>query len=616
MTRDQQRASRKPDACVGQACLTSSQPAREAASALHLVRRAEHEVSEARKLFEKSRTDLLSEAEWRELSQLFSRNEILDTLPPPPSDLRRGKNIATRVFKMSHRFKSRPFQWAIIGSEVRLPGRQEHSAKVESRVVPGEALGRRFGDGYPLNGVDHRLPVPYARALGLASTTLVSEKQRLLYAGLRVSPLQLNQAPAYLQYHLDDEQRFNLALDLLIRDGSSPISSETCEHIAREIRFSCNVATQYARRLHDEAQRSLERDVPAAALVADPEKLHKALGGETVDLHLGVIRTGRLCKASWAKRLLVPEMRDAAQTAANESLPGLHRRSGVPVQIGLIDGNERERQVSARVWIRDFFVDLHKRKVRGTTTLPEGADEVSCASGQATPQRVSAASKGASLGRLIGDAGSSDIGGDVETAVQTMHARARRLRCQSDELRRESRNVNPVVAGRESLSMALCGERESARLRDQAEALDNNARTLLAASAQLKQLLGSWGRSQYSLPVPVEDQVSARLALICHLMGETPVICRAHGDFAQQLDAEVKFLAAVADNCNGSLPPLNGDAEAWGRAREEFRVSLAGQSRDFFDGDSWQQPVRLEDGRPIQLPSAEFGLPVGNLEIR
>ena len=69
-------------------------------------------------------------------------------------------------------------------------------------------------------------------------------------------------------------------------------------------------------------------------------------------------------------------------------------------------------------------------------------------------------------------------------------------------------------------------------------------------------------------------KVVSRLALVGHLMGETPLVnCKSGKDRTGQLDAEVKFLATVADQGDGRLPPVDEDMARWRAARTDFTLN-------------------------------------------
>ena len=110
-----------------------------------------------------------------------------------------------------------------------------------------------------------------------------------------------------------------------------------------------------------------------------------------------------------------------------------------------------------------------------------------------------------------------------------------------------------------------------ARLNAEEEHLENNARTLEEAGSQLKAILAGNG----GLPrvADLYNTGAPRLALIAHLMGATPLLGCAKGcDYTEQVDREVKFLAAVAAHRQGHLPPIGRDLEVWERVRGDFRA--------------------------------------------
>ena len=71
-------------------------------------------------------------------------------------------------------------------------------------------------------------------------------------------------------------------------------------------------------------------------------------------------------------------------------------------------------------------------------------------------------------------------------------------------------------------------------------------------------------------------KVAALLALAGHLMGRVPLLSCASGrNLTERLDAEVKFLAAVANNEFGRLPPHDLDTPEWRAARDAFTPQQA-----------------------------------------
>ena len=110
---------------------------------------------------------------------------------------------------------------------------------------------------------------------------------------------------------------------------------------------------------------------------------------------------------------------------------------------------------------------------------------------------------------------------------------------------------------------------EMYRLERAMHRLEISARALQEAGRQVKQVWIDKG----SEPVSEElrRQVAARLALIACLMNWTPVtVARIGYAAAETVDAEVKFLATVADCNAGHLPPIDRDEAIWGPARSDF----------------------------------------------
>ena len=118
---------------------------------------------------------------------------------------------------------------------------------------------------------------------------------------------------------------------------------------------------------------------------------------------------------------------------------------------------------------------------------------------------------------------------------------------------------------------------EMYRLERAMHRLEISARALEEAGRQVKSV---WLDTEEA---PVSDevrkQVAARLALIARLMDWTPVVVLRIGyDAADVVDAEVKFLATVADCNTGHLPPIERDEAVWGPARSAFEPLRRGSS--------------------------------------
>ena len=103
------------------------------------------------------------------------------------------------------------------------------------------------------------------------------------------------------------------------------------------------------------------------------------------------------------------------------------------------------------------------------------------------------------------------------------------------------------------------------------DTLERNARTLGRAARDVKTI---WENKDYRRGGGDPYKMVSRLALVSHLMGETPLFnCKSGKDRTGQLDAEVKFLATVADERDGRIPPVDRNMEVWRSARNDFTLN-------------------------------------------
>ena len=118
---------------------------------------------------------------------------------------------------------------------------------------------------------------------------------------------------------------------------------------------------------------------------------------------------------------------------------------------------------------------------------------------------------------------------------------------------------------------AVAAQREIAALTEQIDTLEKNAHTLDQAARDVKTI---WENKDYRRGGGDPYKMVSRLALVSHLMGETPLFnCKSGKDRTGQLDAEVKFLATVADEQRGRIPSVDRNMEVWRSARSDFTLN-------------------------------------------
>ena len=213
--------------------------------------------------------------------------------------------------------------------ETRLPGCPGKPVVVESRIVPGTALGACFADGYPAEDdpARYRLAL-YRHVPDLALTVLADADGRTLFSGVRHGLIRSSvfggQSLAWLAVEelkdvvdaiLFSEPRHlanygaafrgHRLLQIPVDQSRDPADGFPCaergedyrypsraqvvERIAQEIRRGGTLGENHARTLERQAKRLMAMETAAAALVADPERFQRALDRETVDLDLFAI---------------------------------------------------------------------------------------------------------------------------------------------------------------------------------------------------------------------------------------------------------------------------------------------------------------------------------------
>ena len=456
--------------------------------------------------------------------------------------------------------------WEPVETQVRtrLPGGAAPTA-VESRIVPGKAMAAHFPMDYPANGINCSDRTQYAHVPNLARTSLTNAHGEVLFAGLRHGVVDPYDIDAKFLARLPDARLKTMIGDLLVRDAAGTADGEDrsrrIDDLAARIRSDPGAAAEAARAMRAQASNGMARELATAALVADPEKFERACAGETVELNLSSISllTPDLLRHAFGKAGSDERTMLRHQTAAFENLA-----RGNPVELPVRDAAGRPRTVRAIIGVRQFNFGVNAGAVQGfrigPASIPARAPGVRHLMGWG----FAMANNDPHLNRLVGPADRPGLGGDVEARVLSMSARARRLREQRDAL----------VAGLEGAGSgqpeAAASQAEITRLSGQVEGLEKNTRTLVEAANQLKTV---WASREYRHGGGDPYKMVSRLALVSHLMGETPLFnCKSGKDRTGQLDAEVKFLATAADERDGRLPGVDQDMASWRAARGDFTL--------------------------------------------
>ncbi|MCY4563711.1 MAG: hypothetical protein OXE40_04435 [Gammaproteobacteria bacterium] len=532
--------------------------ARVVAEVVRMVSGVEADVREADDLLKKSRENLLNDEEWRLLSSLISsvRNTLWAFEDEWDDRLRRlgeegvrsasdrqALNAAqSRLAVVRRTFNSDDMPWesTIRPIQTTLPVGQGTPMVVESRIVPGVALGSRLAGGYPAQRIaDPDSSARYSHVSDLEQTVLTDANGEVLYSGLRHGYIEPRDLDCLRLASLGDRELRALIEELYVAElGWHAIDDShragDIDGFLKDIRENRWQAAPYLQTIRHAAGYKMTKEVVAAALVADPGKLHRAIEGETVHLHLGVVSLSMSCDAESLE----------SQRQAFDSWVG----PVVRLQVNGPDGEPRT--ALATVDVPQFSLGHEEGYL-----FSDGSSELSAQD-------------------LLGSSSNRQLGGAAAARIRHIPALVAQLRLDLAGLDAQ-RLRTTRRPGAEPTGALQFGKRptritnEMYRLERAMHRLEITARTLEEAGQQVKSV---WIDSEEQ---PVSDevcrQVAARLALIACLMDWTPVsVCRSGSRFTGKLDAEVKFLAAVANGNGGHLPPIDPDGTDWGRVRSDF----------------------------------------------
>ncbi len=523
---------------------------------LHLVGRVEQDVLRARLLLQKSQTELPSDAESRELATLIaSQHDPNSPVQAELSDrLARSTESAipgSMIERMSHELGQRlaiargclssndlPWNAAPWRVAVALPVAGEPRLDMHCRLVPGTALGTRFAEGYP--GDDRNnlyLGSRFSHVPGLALATAGDAAGRTLYSGLLHGLIDVPGLDGEFLRRLPDAELKTMIGALLFggargeREGRD-IARSIDEYCLR-IKASPLEAELQAAAMRQAACREMASETATAALVADPEKLQRALAGERVDL--------TLCSIS----LLDPDDVNAWHNQA-EALDAFSEETPVELAVCSMDG--MPHRVSANVRVRQFVLQSD------TALAPIGTP--------AMPDYEPAT-------RLLGPGYTQALGGEVKERVVDMNARISRLREDGLALEKEQVRCAAELGAHHSQSGAMLetlDETNTARSN-----LERDARSLEQAGQQLKTMWAEGGRREWPAGADVHRIIASRLALIGHLMGETPALISSNSQrLEQEIQPEAMFVAAAAHRLDGYVPPVDLSGEDWQQVRDSF----------------------------------------------
>lgn len=511
----------------------------------------ERELLRAEDLREKHRTELLGDEQARELSTLLwsSRGKASAYRPWFQNRLgwwekegalasaggralqelqRRTEDARSYLYANDRHWEQAPRRVSTT-----LPSAAGTEVVVHSQIVPGAALGTRLAGGYSTEDSLNRYSGERFRHVpDLAQSTLIDASGRVLYSGLRHGIIHAGELDADLLRGLTDDELRDMVSALPIEnhgaDAASQAHAGRIEEWCRYIRSSGEYATLAAGTMERRACLNMAKETAAAALVSDPAKFRRALAGETVDLNLfcvSLLNRGEF--DAWL-----------SQCAAFNELG-----RSMPVQLRLCDQRGEPHIVAVNARVRQFVLSA---EAEGATVTGRPQGEVV---------------------RLLGQSEAGQPESQLSARVDDMHARIRGSCRETDALLQEyvrnSRDRggdHPPLTETRSRISTLQTDRE--RLERSAQTLETIGQQLNAMRAETR----GW-------PTGIDSykKAASRLALAGYLMDETPILsCMSGREFTAELDPEIKFLATVAENQHGHLPPADLDSEQWRAARGNF----------------------------------------------
>ena len=339
-------------------------PIDDQAALVRFVEQTEKQLERVNLLISKSRTQSMSDEEWRQL--YFGLYETRILLAARATNLSaysmlRGEAAGTGAVERSSRRELRQrladvqarataisYPWAGFNRriETAVPSRPGERFTFDSCVAPGSVLRAHFETGNPSDGsIDRICETRYNRLPDLALTYLRNAKGRLLFGALQHGFVPLNELDGRRLARLSDAELKTLIADRLHRQCEPETPRETInrqvEEQFRAIRASDGEAAAFASDLKRNARMNIVAELAASALVADPASHYRALVGDCVPIDLFSIA------------LLAPGDADPWR-GQYECFTDYVDRPGQSVQVKLFDQSGRMRRARAAVTIRQF----------------------------------------------------------------------------------------------------------------------------------------------------------------------------------------------------------------------------------------------------------------------
>ena len=450
--------------------------------------------------------------------------------------------------------------WEEVRNQVRtsMPGEPDRSVAVDSRIVPGKVFASRFAEDYPANGVNCSDRTQYKHVPNLAQTTLTNSSGEVLFSGFRHGVLDAYDIDADHLASLPDPALRSMVSDLMARDVPADGDREAfVEQQLASIRSDPKAAQRAAGTMRAQASREMASEMAVAALVADPGKLQEALDGKTVDVSLSSISL----LTPDSLRNLAGGARSDERTMLNHQTEALGQlAAGNPVELRVRDDGGALRTVTVNVQLRQFNFGVNAGAVGRAQVGPVPIPSQTPGWRSLMGWGFAMERNNPQMERLLGVANADGLGGDVGDRLFLMRREAEQLAAEVDDM-------DDYMALQEGGDASHLDE-EAATHRAQLASLNKRIETLDSAAQQAKAI---WASNDYRRGGGDPFKMVSRLALVGHLMGETPLFnCKSGKDRTGQLDAEVKFLATAADESGGRVPEPDQSMESWRSVRNDF----------------------------------------------
>ena len=261
--------------------------------------------------------------------------------------------------------------------------------------------------------------------------------------------------------------------------------------------------------VHSGADRIAEA-VVAMAIYSDPEKTARAFNGETVDINL----------------MAIPILHCSDTSDCMPQLGAFEDLEDSPLALSMLDEDGHAHNVRANVRYYEYAVTIGEIGV-----------------GQAPCLDLT------DLRKLFGPLGNRELSGEASVRIDAMKTRVAELR---SSMIRELPSIRP--AGKPLPDVGPVPN-ELRKLGEDSAYLERNLRTLEQAGMDLKAFLFG-GRGRDAGDEPILDN-AARVALIAHLFGRTPVLCcPANKDSVMRVESRIESLLRFAGAHEGNLPIL------------------------------------------------------------